>query len=493
MAQASGGSLDRSMARAVAWNAAARWGSQVISWSSTILVARLLTPYDYGVMGMAGLYLNLAMLISQTGIGDAVIALRDLNSRQIAELNTVSLFIGAALAALSCAVAFPFAHFFSSPPLAAIVIIASITYLISAFPVVPRALLQRELRFKLLASIETARALFQTLAIVLFAWLKFRYWSLLIGYIIGCATTAILTCYFKRHEFAFPRFTQLRRELKFTRHVMLSGIAWYSYDNSDFGVAGRVLGSNALGNYSVAWTISSAPIEKIGNLVTGVTPAFFSAIQTDKAELRRYVLRLTEILSFATVPASIGLALAADYLVPVLLGPKWMGVIGPLRWLGLLVAARSVGTILPKLLTSIGDARFVMWVTVGAAILMPIAFLGGSHWGPEGIAAAWVIGYPVIAAPLYYRVFQKTGMRLREYVSAISPALTASLIMAVVVLLIRFALPKTASHVVTLSLIVISGGLSYIAALFALHRQRVTQVLRSARSMFRPQGGSQVA
>ena len=101
---AAGRSLDRSMARAVAWNATARWTSQILSWVSTIIVARRLTPADYGLVGMAGLYLNLALLISQAGIGDTIIALRDLTRRQIAELNTVAILLGLGLVGLSCVV-----------------------------------------------------------------------------------------------------------------------------------------------------------------------------------------------------------------------------------------------------------------------------------------------------------------------------------------------------------------------------------------------------
>ncbi|MGA7792913.1 MAG: lipopolysaccharide biosynthesis protein [Candidatus Acidiferrales bacterium] len=477
------GSLDRSMARAVGWNAAAKWSSQVLSWTSTILVARLLTPYDYGLVGMAGLFLSLATLIGQVGIADAVIALRDLTRRQIAELNTVALLLGLGLVGLSWALALPLARFFSAPPLRAVIMIMSGTYLINAFQVVPRALLSKELRFKLIASIDMARSLSQIVATLLFAWLKFRYWSLVVGYIVGCLSASILTAYWKRYEFAIPNIAQLRRELKFARRVLLSGVAWYAYDNADFGVAGRVLGGTALGDYTVAWTIASAPVEKIANLVTGVTPAYFSAVQTDKAELRRYLLRLTEILSFVTLPASFGLALVADYLVLALLGTKWVGVIGPLCLLGVFVAGRSIATILPNLLTAIGDARFVMWATISSAILMPIAFLIGSRWGTSGIAAAWVIAYPPVMVPMYYRVFQKTGMQLQEYVSVLMPALSASALMAVVVLFTRSMLPAGSRPLWCLLLLTAIGALSYAGALLAFHRQRVTHMIRVIRSI----------
>lgn len=481
------GSLDRSLARAVSWNAAAKWSTQVLSWTSTIVVARLLTPYDYGVVGMAGLFICFAMIICQSGIGDAVVVLRDLSRRQIAELNTVSMGVGIALVGVSCALASPVAGFFSAPAVRLVIIVVSGMYLVTAFLVVPRALLRRELRFKLLASIEMVRALAQVVATVVLALLGFRYWSLILGNLgAGLVECLLISCW-KRHEFALPDVPKLRRELAFSRQVLTSGVAWYAYDNADFAVAGRLLGGAALGVYTVAWTIASAPVEKIANLITGVTPAYFSAMQADKAELRRYLLRLTEIMSLVTIPASVGLALVADYLVLALLGPRWIGVVGPLRLLGIFIAGRSVATILPNLLTAVGDARFVMWATVASAVWMPIAFLAGARWGTNGIAAAWLVAYPPVMFPVYYRVFQKTGMRLKEYVSVLVPAAAASAIMAGFVLFTRSMLPAGSHPLPSLLLLILVGSLSYAAALFSFHRQRVTHMIRVMSRMRQPE------
>jgi PST family polysaccharide transporter len=302
----------------------------------------------------------------------------------------------------------------------------------------------------------------------------------------GLVECLLISCW-KRHEFALPDLPKLRRELAFSRQVLTSGIAWYAYDNADFAVAGRLLGGAALGVYTVAWTIASAPVEKIANLITGVTPAYFSVMQADKAELRRYVLRLTELMSLVTIPASFGLALVADYLVLALLGPRWIGVVGPLRLLGIFIAGRSVATILPNLLTAIGDARFVMWATIASAVWMPIAFLAAARWGTNGIAAAWVVAYPPIMFPVYYRVFQKTGMRLKEYVSVLVPATGASAIMAGFVLLTRSMLPAGSHPLPSLLLLILVGAVSYAAALFSFHRRRLTHMIRVMSSMRQPE------
>ncbi len=475
--------LDRSMAQAVAWNAAAKWITQILSWLSTIVVARLLTPSDYGVVGMAGLYLGLAMVVSQAGLSEAVIALRDLTRHKIAQLNTVAVLSGIALVGITCSLATPVARFFSAPQLRFVVIVVSVQYLINAFQVIPRALLQKELRFQLLASLEVARVFGQIIATVSLALLNFGYWSLVLGHILGTAASAGLTMYYRRHEFAFPNFTQLRRELRFSGHLTLSGAGWYAYSNSDFLVAGRMLGQVPLGDYTLAWTISSAPLEKIGNLVIGVTPAFFSAVQHDKGELRRYLSRLTEALAYMVVPASIGMALLADYLVPALLGPKWMGVIGPLRLLGLLVAFRALATLPGKVLTAVGEARFMMWTTVASALILPAAFLIGSHWGSNGIAAAWVIMYPPLMLPVYYKAFKHIGMTIREYASTVMPAVGASLIMAGTVFLVRGMMPTTAPLLLRLSFLVGIGAACYCAVLYGIHRDRLSRLFRTIRSL----------
>jgi PST family polysaccharide transporter len=464
------------MIRAVAWNAGAKWATQVFTWVATFLVARLLRPYDYGLVGMAGIYLGLAALISQIGIADAVITLRDLGRRQLAELNTVALLLGIALVLVSSGLAFPIARFFAAPPLRAIIIAVSTTYVINGLQVIPRALLQKELRFKLLASIETVRALAQMFLTLLFAWLGFGYWSLVYGPITGSVISTVLTLCWRRHGFAVPQLGQLYRELRFSGHVSLSGIAWYIYSNADFLVAGRMLGEAPLGNYSLAWTISSAPIEKVGNLITGVTPAFFSAVQTSHAELRRYFLRLSEAIAYLTVPASFGIVILADLLIPTLLGPKWSGVISPLRILGALVAFRSLTTILPKLLIAINDAKFVMWITVVSAVILPAAFLCGSHWGTIGIAIAWLVSYPPVTVPFYYRIFQRVEITPREYLSVIAPALTSSAVMSLLLVLLRSLLPAYLSSLLKLILVATCGVLFYIGALVMFYRRHLSRV-----------------
>lgn len=484
--------LDRTMTRAVTWNAAAKWTTQVLSWAATIIVARLLTPSDYGLIGMAGLYLTLAGLVSRSGISDAIVALRDLSNRQIAALNTVAILIGVACAVLSAAVAWPLASFFSTPALAPVLIVSGSAYLINGLQVVPRALLQRDLRFRLLASLETARVALQVVSTVALALLGFRYWSLVLGDVISSVALTLVTLCFRRHSFAIPALSEMGHELRFSGHVLGTSTSWYVYSNADFFVAGRMLGQVPLGYYTVAWNISNAPIDKIGNLITGVMLPFFSTVQKDDAALRRYVLGITEVLSYITVPLSVGLALVADSLVPALLGPKWTGAITPLRLLALYIAFRSLATVLPTVLTAKHDTRFTMWTNIAAAVLMPTAFFAGSHWGVNGIAMAWILMYPAIALTLFARVFRKIGLRTTEYFSTIAPALVSSGAMTVGVVTGHHLIERVAGELSTkaallrLLLLVTLGTVAYLATLFIFYRSRLSRLCEVVRRSAAP-------
>ena len=123
--------LDRSLLRGVAWTATAKWASQALSWVSWLIVARLLTPEDYGLVGMAAIYLGLITLLSEFGLGTAVLAVRELSVEQINQLNSLAVVLGLASLLASCVVAIPLGGFFHAPQLPLVVVAMSATFVIT--------------------------------------------------------------------------------------------------------------------------------------------------------------------------------------------------------------------------------------------------------------------------------------------------------------------------------------------------------------------------
>jgi PST family polysaccharide transporter len=466
----------RSLLQGLAWTGGAKWSSQILTWLATLVVARILTPDDYGLIGMASIFLGLVALVNEFGLGTAIVTLRDLSDDQVAQLNTVAILFGAVAFVISCLMAVPLAHFFRAADLHLVIAVMSTTFLITAFRVVPYGALEKDLRFAWLALIEAGQAAVQALGMVTLAMAGFGYWTLALGGVLGAVFSAGVACAVRPAPFAWPQWRSLQAALRFSRHIVVARLSWYAYSNADFLVAGRMLGQAALGVYTMATSLGSVPVDKVGALVMRVTPAFFSAVQSDRAALRRYLLALTEGLAIVTFPAALGLTLVADEFVLLVLGEKWRGVVPALQLLAPYSAFRSIVTLLPPLLNVTHETRFSMRNGLLAAMVLPMAFYVGSSWGIGGIAAAWIIVHPLVSFPLYWRVFDKVDLSLRDYIRTLWPAVSGSAVMLLTVVAVREALPSAWSLAPRLGAEVAAGAVAYLLCVLVFYRARVAAV-----------------
>jgi PST family polysaccharide transporter len=315
---------------------------------------------------------------------------------------------------------------------------------------------------------------------VALAALGWRYWSLVYGGLAGAGVSAAVLTWRRPSPFSMPRMRTIKPAMVFGRDVIVSRVSWYVYANSDFAVAGRMLGQAQLGAYTVAWTLASAAIDKLTDLVSRVSPAFVSEAQHDPASIRRYLRTLTEGISLVTFPATLGLALIAPDFVAVVLGPRWAAVAEPLRWLALYACIRSITTLFAPIMSAV-DLKWASRYGLIFPVVFPTAFYFGSRWGTAGIAALWVVLYPVLYVPIYRRLFAKIQMHRREYLQSIWPSLSSSIGMMCAVFAVRTSLPSSWPESVHLALELIVGAATYVAVLGAMHRERFVALTRAVR------------
>jgi len=471
--------MDRSLAHSLAWRAGADWFSQILSWASFLIVVRLLAPADFGIVAMAMVLWSYLRYLGEFGIPQTVVTLRDLTEDQLAQLNSVALLLALACVGLAAMLAYPLAAFFRAPALVLVVVVTCTALIPLGFRAVSEGLLNRDMRFRTLSLIDATTAIVAAGATLLMVLLGWGYWSLVMGNLAGHVAQSALIVSARPHRFARPRFRSLREPLTFGWHVVVSVLASSSYEKLDNVTAGRMLGQAALGFYGMAWNLANVPMEKLTSLVTTTIPTYFAAVQTDHAALRRYLRTLTETLAMATFPATIGLALVARDLIPLALGHKWDGAIAPLEILSVYVTFRSVVALLGKLLTAIGDPRFVMWDDLAALIILPTGFYIGSRWGTAGIAWGWVAAYPFVALPLYWRAFKTIEMPVREYLNALRPAVHGTLVMVLAVTLLKRTLPGSEPTWPRLVLEIATGVGTYFSTLLQLHRERLLTFARA--------------
>ena len=473
--------LDRSAFSGVAWSGAAKWSTQLIAWASTILIARILTPSDYGLLSMAAVFLGIVMMLSEFGVGTSVVTLRELPAEALQQLNTFSLFLGLAGTLVTMLAAYPLGLFFRAPNLPPVLAVVGLTFAIASLQAVPGAMLRRELQFRTLALIDICRGVVVPAVTLAGALLGLRYWALALGSVVGALVTTVLTLYFRREAFRTPRLSELRGVLSFGRDLLVARVAWITYQNGDFAVAGRRLGQAALGSYSMAWTIANTPIEKVTTLLGDVTPSVFSAIQHDRAALRRYFLNFSQVLCLAILPASVGLALVSRDVVSVLLGPKWEGTEGPLALIALYAGARSVSSLYSHVFSATRETRFAMWTSVVLAVLLLSGFIVGSFWGPQGIAAAWLVIHPSMSVYVFRRIGRVLDLSTRAYLQALRLGVDGAVTMSLILLPFQWFVAASWPAPMRLLFSIVLGATVFGLTTWILHRDRMRDIIRWVR------------
>ena len=469
----------------VAWNFVGDWVTQLFSWATFLVIVRLLGPNDYGIMAMAGAFGPLVAYFNGSGIPRAIVTLRDLTDDQLAQLNTVGLLLGCGSFGLAILVSKFIAKFYGDPHVAAVFVVGCIGLVITGAHAVSNGLLLKAMRFRLLTIFGTVAAFVGYAAVILFAWLGWGYWALVWSSLISGTVRIILVMCTRRQTYAIPRWSSMKRPLKFAMFIVLGLIAHNFYQNLDNLEAGKLLGRTALGYYAMAWGLAYVPLDKVVSLVTGVLPTYAAAIQHDLAMVRSHLVKITEVVSTLMFPACVGFGQVAHELIPAVMGEKWRGSVPPLEILSMYASVRAITVLVAPILTALGNPQFCFWTDVAASFILAPIFYVGSHWGITGIAWGWVVGYPLCVVPLYWKTFATIKMKPMQYFSCMYSPLEATLVMAPLVWLTKHALVRNPFMPVRLGSQILVGVVVYLGVLWIRDREKILAIIRLIRR-FRP-------
>jgi teichuronic acid exporter len=468
--------LDAKFAGGLAWTAGAKWATQVLTWMSTVLVARLLFPADVGVAEIAGIYTGLTNVLAEFGVGTAVLHMPELDRGTLRQLNLFSVALCTVIFCVSMLAAPLLALFFRSDHVTFFAV-NNLVFLITGIQAVPFGLLQREMDYRKLSLIEALMAFVQATVTVLTAWAGWRYWSLWAGLTAGRVAAAALLCYWKPVSFAWPRWADIRKPVEMGRHVAVSRVTAAACGMADSIVVGRFLGESALGSYRMALNLASAPADKVSMLIMRTATPLFATVMDNAPSVRRYYLIISEILSLLVVPVMVGFVMVAPQAVVLLLGPKWADATVPLQWLGLFMSLRVLGSLAEQVLVSQRLTRFTMRLSIVNFIVMLIAFFVGAQWkGTTGVAAAWLVLSPLTILPLLIFVLRRIRLPVHKYAMALLPAFGGAAVMCVALILLDRHLSAGHWSVgVRLPVQVAVGAAVYVAFNLCFFRTRIAR------------------
>ena len=480
-------SVDRSLVSGLAWTAMLRWPSQLVSWVATFYAARMLTPGDFGLVAMAMLAVGLARMVQEFGLDAILVQDRSIVGETRARLAGLLVGFGILLFVLYALLSPLVAGFFKEPRVAAIIVALGLLFVFDSVQIVPYASLQRELQFRRLAIVMFVQVAVSSIALVTAVTIGLGAWSLVVNQLAGEVAVTILLLTWAPYVIAWPReIMKLARPLLQGWRMIVSRIAWYGYTNADQTIIGRVLGKDLLGAYSFALTFSTVAQRELGSVVGSVAPGIFSQVQERPEALRRYFLILTELLTVLAFPLTIGFALVADMMVPLILGNQWSEVIAPLRWLCLYSAFTSAQTLVAHVLLWTGQFRINMWCSILAGLTVPLALLVAVRFGLEAIGMTWALVIPLVSLPSFYFAFRTIRISVRDWLRSLQPASISCLGMTIIVLTARGILPAELALGVRAGICIAVGALAYPAILWLLFRHRVQSLIGLLKTLRHP-------
>jgi len=489
--------LDRALVSGMAWTAALRWTAHAISWIATAYAARILSPGDYGLVGMAMLGIGLLRMVEDFGMDALLVQDRSIHGESQARLAGLVILAGTTFFVLFAGLSGAIAGFFHEPKVASLVTVLGLLFVFDAVQVVPRALLQRDMEFKRLAGLQFVQVIATQTVLVTGAALGWGVWALVFNTLSGALAATLLLVLWRPFAVGWPKgLSKLARPLLQGWRILASRFAWYVYTSADQTVIGRLLGKEALGTYSFAMTFSTTISQEIGAVIGRVVPGIFSAVQTRPHELRRYFLALTELMGYVALPVSFGIAATSDLIVKTVLGPQWDAVVAPLRILCLYTAFYSSQVMLGHVLMWTGRFRANMWCNVLTAIVLPVAFYLGSRWGLAGIAWGWVVGFPLANLPNFVIAFRIIQIDAWKWVGAIAPALLGCVVMVAAVAIVRMNLPSSMGVPAQLVVSVVTGASVYslvLVTFFGRRLRRAYEYFSMVRGHSRPSVDPEVA
>lgn len=474
-------SLDRVLAKGLLWTSGAKLAVQITSWIGFLVLARLLSREDFGIVGTFAVVSGFVALIAEFGLGSAILAQKDLDESTVRQAFSGSLLLGLVSATL-CWLAAPFASkFLDAEGFDRALVGLGISIGIAIAGAVPLAVLRRDLRFRASSVLDSMKSLLQSLVAIVLAWRGFGFWSLIGAEIAANFFNLIALIFLTRTKPAFPHFRELRRIARVSRDVLVSRIAWYSYTNADFALVAKRSGPAAVGDYATGWNLVNLPAEKIGAIIWSVMPSIFSKAQDDKSRIARYVLLLVEALVGILLPASLGLALVAPDLVPILLGEKWKSAVPIVQALAAFAVVKTIAPLAGQVLVYTGRSDLARNQSIWGLLLMLPAFFIGSHWGPLGVALAWSVVFPPFAMYQLNVALRTVELSLINVWQKIRVYVFASAAMAVCVLGAQFLMTDTTQQqpMLRLLLSVFVGIISYAVLLRTFAAPRVRLLLHS--------------
>lgn len=408
---------------------------------STVVLARLLSPEDYGLIGMATVIIGFVELFKDLGLSAATVQKAEINHQQVSTLFWINLIVSWIITLAVVGLAPVVAWFYNEPRLSGITLALAINFVFGGLTVQHQALLQRQMRFASLAKIDIVSMSVGVIAAIVAAWYGFGYWALVVMQIATVITNAIavwLICSWR------PGFVSkdsaIKSMLAFGGNLTGFRLVNYFSRNLDNLLIGRYWGSQQLGLYAKAYQLVLLPMEQINSPVNSVALPTLSSLQSEPEKYRKYYYKAILLITTLGMPIVGFMFASADKVILLMLGKEWLGVVPIFQFL---MPAAFIGTFNVAtgwVYQSLGrtDRQFrIGMVTSTIDILL---FSLSLRWGAIGVAAAYGLSRPILMIITIVYCYIGTPLKVTDFFKTILRPTIASISTAIALIVINYFL-----------------------------------------------------
>lgn len=392
---------------------------------STMILARLLSPSDFGLVAMVTAVTGFVQIFTDMGLGHAVVQKEEINQREVSQLFWFNMLISLGLAIIIAGLGPVLVNFYDEPRLLNISFAYAVMAIFGGLAIQHNALLRRQMKLKTIASIKIWNTVLSILTGIAMAMAGMGYWAI-VGISVSFAIYNVISKWI-RCDWR-PDWIRIDRGIKdyvaFGANISGFNMINYFSRNLDNVLIGKYIGSVALGLYSKAYQLLMLPITQLRDPLNGVVIPGLSALTTEPQRFRNYYRKYLFMLSFFSMPMVVFLGVCSYPIIVLVLGPKWVEASTYFQLLAVAGFVQPATSTTGVVLISIGQSRRFLFIGIWRAAVTVVALVVGIQWGMIGLLIGYISANYLSLIPLLYHSFNKTPVHLRDFFRAIQfPAL----------------------------------------------------------------------
>lgn len=462
-------SLQQKAIKGVVWTALQNWGSQALFFVTFLILARVLGPQTFGLVSMANVFIHFVQALLGQSFADAIVQRKELEPEHLDTAFWVNLGIGVTLFVMGIAFAPWIGVGFKQSELVPIIRFLSLSVVLNALSSTHQALLRRELNFKSLALRQLAGQFVGSLVAIVMSLTGFGVWSIvsqqLLSNLVGTILLWRMTNWRPHFRLSRSHFQDL---FNFGINVIGMNILVFMSLRSDDLLIGYYLGPVALGYYSVAYRLLITITQLLTDTIRQIVLPTFARLQDDLEKMRRAFYTATELISFVSLPAFLGMAVLAPELVLSLFGEQWRNSIPVMQILAFVGLLQSLFNFSGAVIMSLGKPSWNLGIMTLDTIVKVIAFRVGVEWGITTVALGLLIA-TFSTSPLRLTILQRLlKFNVFAYLGRYLYPLTCSGLMAACIFLGKWILQnqlKITNIKVLLGVYILIGAGSYLLSI----------------------------